>query len=77
MMETCGDNCACKTGGLFIYPDSVKEEFCRTHGYKFEDGRYVSAAEMWRFMTEEAPAKFPTASWTGGPARPFLKHSCR
>lgn len=59
-METCGDNCKC--GGddeLYSYPESIREKFCNSRGYTFEDGRYVSAAEMWRFMTEEAPARFP------------------
>jgi len=60
MMETCGENCECKSdGGLFRYPDSVRDKFCRTGGLRFENGRYVSAAEIWRYMTEEAPVRFP------------------
>jgi benzoyl-CoA reductase/2-hydroxyglutaryl-CoA dehydratase subunit BcrC/BadD/HgdB len=60
MMETCDDNCECKTGdGIFAYSDTFREEFCRTSGLKFENGRNVSAAEIWRYMTVEAPARFP------------------
>ena len=59
-METCGDNCKCGADDeLYSYPESIREKFCESRGYTFEDGRHVSAAEMWRFMTEEAPARFP------------------
>ena len=45
----------------FSYPESIKEKFIATPGLKFKDGSTVSSAEIWEFMTKEAPRRFPYA----------------
>jgi benzoyl-CoA reductase/2-hydroxyglutaryl-CoA dehydratase subunit BcrC/BadD/HgdB len=61
MMEICDgcEDCEAEKVGHIAYPEEIREEFIRTPGYTFEDGTYVSTEEMWRFMTEEAPVRFP------------------
>ena len=49
----------------FRYPEKIKDEFIATKGLKFKDGRIVSSAEIWDFLTEEAPRRFPYAFDTG------------
>jgi benzoyl-CoA reductase/2-hydroxyglutaryl-CoA dehydratase subunit BcrC/BadD/HgdB len=46
---------------LFQYPQEIKGDFLKTKGLNFSDGTHVTAAEIWRFMTEEAPKRFPYA----------------
>ncbi len=45
----------------FKYPEEIKEKFISTKGLKFKNGKTVSSAEIWDFMTEEAPRRFPYA----------------
>lgn len=47
--------------GLFRYPEELKAEFIRTPPIVFKDGSKVTAEEIWQFMTEEAPRRFPYA----------------
>ena len=44
---------------LFKYPEEIKDKFISTKGLKFKNGTTVSSAEIWEFMTEEAPRRFP------------------
>lgn len=46
---------------LFKYPEEIKPGFIETEDIVFRDGDSVSAAEIWRFMTEEAPVRYPYA----------------
>jgi benzoyl-CoA reductase/2-hydroxyglutaryl-CoA dehydratase subunit BcrC/BadD/HgdB len=46
---------------VFSYPKELKETFIRTPPIRFRDGSVVTAEEVWRFMTEEAPRRFPYA----------------
>lgn len=45
----------------FRYPERLKEKFIKTEGLEFKNGKKVSAAEIWDFMTIEAPRRFPNA----------------
>ena len=45
----------------FSYPEEIKDKFIATPGLKFKDGSTVSSAEIWEFMTKEAPRRFPYA----------------
>jgi benzoyl-CoA reductase/2-hydroxyglutaryl-CoA dehydratase subunit BcrC/BadD/HgdB len=47
--------------GIFKYPEELKESFVNTPGLDFKDGTTVSSAEIWDFMTKEAPGRFPYA----------------
>lgn len=46
---------------LFHYPDSFKDEFLQSDDILFRDGSRVTAAEVWQFLTEEAPVRYPFA----------------
>jgi benzoyl-CoA reductase/2-hydroxyglutaryl-CoA dehydratase subunit BcrC/BadD/HgdB len=46
---------------LFKYPERIKERFLSIRDIVFTDGSHVTASEIWRFMTEEAPARWPYA----------------
>jgi benzoyl-CoA reductase/2-hydroxyglutaryl-CoA dehydratase subunit BcrC/BadD/HgdB len=46
--------------GTFRYPEEIREDFINTPGLNFRDG-YVSSAEIWDFLSEEAPRRFPYA----------------
>jgi benzoyl-CoA reductase/2-hydroxyglutaryl-CoA dehydratase subunit BcrC/BadD/HgdB len=46
---------------VFQYPETIKADFLKSGGLKFSDGSEVSAEEIWRFLTEEAPRRFPHA----------------
>ena len=46
---------------IFAYPEEIKERFIDTKGLDFRDGTHVSSAEIWNFMTLEAPGRFPHA----------------
>ncbi len=48
-------------GDLFKYPEEIKPDFIQTEDIVFRNGTSVSAAEIWRFMTEEAPVRYPHA----------------
>lgn len=50
-----------QTPVLFTYPERIKERLEATGDIIFKDGRRVTPSEVWRFMTEEAPARFPRA----------------
>ena len=45
--------------GLLLYPEELKEPFLETPDLPLRDGTRVSPAEIWHFMTEEGPKKFP------------------
>jgi benzoyl-CoA reductase/2-hydroxyglutaryl-CoA dehydratase subunit BcrC/BadD/HgdB len=45
----------------FSYPEELRPAFVETRPIHFKDGSSISAAEIWRFMTEEAPIRFPYA----------------
>ncbi|NTW48149.1 MAG: 2-hydroxyacyl-CoA dehydratase [Chlorobiales bacterium] len=49
------------TTKVFSYPEAIKDKFIATPGLKFKNGRTVSSAEIWEFMTNEAPRRFPYA----------------
>ncbi|NTW48150.1 MAG: 2-hydroxyacyl-CoA dehydratase [Chlorobiales bacterium] len=49
------------TTAVFSYPEEIKDKFVATPGLRFKDGRTVSSAEIWEFMTKEAPRRFPHA----------------
>ena len=46
---------------IFKYPERIKEAFVQTPGLHFRDGKYVDSEQIWEFVTEEAPARFPYA----------------
>lgn len=46
---------------IFRYPEELKADFVKTKGLDFKNGKHVSAAEIWEFMTVEAPQRFPNA----------------
>lgn len=48
-------------GDQFRYPEELEPVFSKTDGLEFSNGRQVSAAEIWKFMTKEAPVRFPYA----------------
>jgi Benzoyl-CoA reductase/2-hydroxyglutaryl-CoA dehydratase subunit, BcrC/BadD/HgdB len=41
------------------YPDELGPLFTATDGINFDDGHTVSSEEIWRFLTQEAPKRFP------------------
>jgi len=45
----------------FTYPERIKNDFLATRDIAFSDGSRVSAAQIWDFMTVEAPRRFPHA----------------
>lgn len=45
----------------FQYPERIRDAFLETPGLHFKDGTYVSSAEIWEFLTVEAPRRFPYA----------------
>ncbi len=47
------------TDTTYTYPEEIKEAFIRTDGITFADGTVASSAEIWNFMTEDAPRRFP------------------
>lgn len=47
--------------GKFSYPEDIRSKFIETGDLIFKDGSHVTAAEVWQFMTEEAPRRFPYA----------------
>lgn len=47
--------------GRFSYPEELKPLFVETKGINFKDGTSVSSSEIWKFMTEDAPRRFPYA----------------
>jgi benzoyl-CoA reductase/2-hydroxyglutaryl-CoA dehydratase subunit BcrC/BadD/HgdB len=46
---------------LYQYPEEIRERFLATRDLVFTDGHHVTSAEIWRFMTEEAPVRWPSA----------------
>jgi benzoyl-CoA reductase/2-hydroxyglutaryl-CoA dehydratase subunit BcrC/BadD/HgdB len=45
----------------FRFPEEIKEPFIKTPGLHFLDGSYVDSRQIWDFMTEEGPRRFPFA----------------
>jgi benzoyl-CoA reductase/2-hydroxyglutaryl-CoA dehydratase subunit BcrC/BadD/HgdB len=50
--------------GLLAFPEALKEPFCESGDLHLRDGTTATAEEIWRFMTEEAPKRFPYAFTT-------------
>lgn len=46
---------------VFRYPEELKEQFIKTDDIIFRDGSRVTAAEVWGYLTVEAPIKYPFA----------------
>ncbi len=46
---------------LLSYPKSIKPLLEKATDIEFSNGRRVPPSEVWRFMTEEAPVRFPFA----------------
>lgn len=46
---------------IFRYPEEIKDRFIETPGLDFRDGTHVSSEDIWNFMTDEAPRRFPYA----------------
>lgn len=46
---------------LFSYPAELEPQFVETEDINFRDGTSVPASQVWDFMTEEAPRRFPFA----------------
>jgi benzoyl-CoA reductase/2-hydroxyglutaryl-CoA dehydratase subunit BcrC/BadD/HgdB len=44
---------------LFQYPKEIEKDFIKTPGITFRDGSHATSEEIWKFMTEEAPRRFP------------------
>jgi benzoyl-CoA reductase/2-hydroxyglutaryl-CoA dehydratase subunit BcrC/BadD/HgdB len=47
--------------GQFSYPEELKSQFIETKSINFKDGTSVSSSQVWKFMTEEGPKRFPFA----------------
>ncbi len=47
--------------GQFTYPEEVRPLLLETDDLVFGDGRRVTAAEIWDYMTRVAPARYPYA----------------
>lgn len=45
--------------GVVNFPEEVKQQFLESGGLNFMNYRNVSAEEIWDFMTDEAPRRFP------------------
>jgi benzoyl-CoA reductase/2-hydroxyglutaryl-CoA dehydratase subunit BcrC/BadD/HgdB len=46
---------------LYEYPQELREEFEATEAIQFRDGSQATGADIWHFMTEVAPKKYPFA----------------
>ncbi len=46
---------------LFKYSEANKEKFLESDNITFNDGSTVSPEEIWHYLTEEAPVKYPSA----------------
>ena len=46
---------------FFTFPEEIREAFVATPGLHFRDGTYVSSEQIWDFMTNEGPTRFPYA----------------
>lgn len=47
--------------GLLVYPQELKEPFLKSPDLVLRDGSRVTASQIWDYMTEEAPRKYPWA----------------
>ncbi|MBI2953676.1 MAG: 2-hydroxyacyl-CoA dehydratase [Chloroflexi bacterium] len=54
---------------LLYYPQEIKEQFLATGPLPLRDGTTVSPEEIWEFMTDEGPRKFPFV-FTSNPNSP-------
>lgn len=46
---------------LFQFPSAIKEAFLQSKPVPFSDGSVVSPEEIWRFLNEDGPRRFPHA----------------
>ena len=44
---------------LFMYPEAIRDDFIRTEDILFRDGSRVTASEVWKYITEVGPVKYP------------------
>jgi len=55
---------------LFKYPEAIRDDFIRTEDIVFRDGSRVTAGEVWQYLTEVGPVKYPniydTSNYYGG-----------
>ena len=49
------------TTDLYEYPQELREEFEATEAIQFRDGSQATGADIWHYMTEVAPKKYPYA----------------
>lgn len=47
------------TNQYFKYPEAIKEDFLKTEDIVFRDGSRATAAEIWEYLTEIGPVKYP------------------
>ncbi len=47
------------SGNVFRYPEAIKADFLSTNDIQFRDGSSASAAEVWKYLTETGPVKYP------------------
>ncbi|OPX44982.1 benzoyl-CoA reductase subunit C [Ruminiclostridium hungatei] len=46
---------------LFQYPETAREAFIKTEDIIFRDGSRATAEEVWKYLTEVGPVKYPNA----------------
>jgi benzoyl-CoA reductase/2-hydroxyglutaryl-CoA dehydratase subunit BcrC/BadD/HgdB len=60
-----------RTSNHLVLPESIRERFEQSSGLDFRDGEHITAKEIWRFLNEDAPLKFPY-TFDLGPGSSFL-----
>lgn len=50
-----------RTESVYSLPSEIKDDFLASGGIDFEGGSHVGADEIWRFMTEDGPRRFPNS----------------
>jgi benzoyl-CoA reductase/2-hydroxyglutaryl-CoA dehydratase subunit BcrC/BadD/HgdB len=48
-----------QTSNQLVLPESIRERFEQSSGLDFRGGEHIPAKEIWRFLKEDAPVKFP------------------
>lgn len=47
------------SGNVFRYPEAIKDRFLETEDIQFRDGSKASPADVWHYLTEIGPKKYP------------------
>jgi len=47
------------SGNVFRYPEEIRDDFLQTADIQFRDGSKASPAEVWHYLTEIGPKKYP------------------